>query len=157
VVTAVFLVVVLSLLGAFIVSVTGLQQSGHQLDILGARAYQAARAGIEWGAFQVLDPNNTLGTALAGCPASPTNLTGLAGFPGGWTVTVTCVANVNAPTTEGSRNVGAYRIIATACNQPSGGACPSASPAVGYVERQLEAILSKCKDPAGPAPRYACG
>ena len=56
--TAIFLLVVLSLLGAFIVSVTGLQQSSQQLDVQGVRAYQAARAGIEWGAWQVLDPNN---------------------------------------------------------------------------------------------------
>ena len=82
IVTAVFLLVVLSLLGVFIVSVTGLQQSSQQLDVLGVRAYQAARAGIEWGAWQVLDPNNDLpgfgGTAnLAPCPRATTNLTGL--------------------------------------------------------------------------------
>ena len=47
---AIFLLVVLALMGAVIVTVTGLQQSSQQLDVLGARAYQAARAGIEWGA-----------------------------------------------------------------------------------------------------------
>src|SRR5436190_4028339 len=89
IVAAIFLLVVLALLGAAIVYVTGLQQSGHQLDILGARAYQAARAGIEWGAFQVLDPNNTIATAaLPTC--SSTNLSGLAGSLASFTVTVTC-------------------------------------------------------------------
>lgn len=158
IVTALFLLVVLSLLGAFIVSVTGLQQSSQQLDVQGVRAYQAARAGIEWGAWQVLDPNNTIGTpALPTCPASPTNLTGLAGSLSPFTVTVTCSAAINAPTTEGNRNVSAYQIIATACNQPSAGACPNASPASGYVERQLQATLSKCKDPTAAGPRYECG
>jgi MSHA biogenesis protein MshP len=158
IVTAIFLLVVLSLLGAFIVSVTGLQQSSQQLDVQGVRAYQAARAGIEWGAWQVLDPNNTIGTAaLPTCPASPTNLSGLAGSLSPFTVTVTCNAAINAPTTEGNRNVGAYQIVANACNQPSAGACPNASPASGYVERQLQATLSKCKDPTAAGPQFSCG
>ena len=163
IVTAVFLLVVLALLGAFMLSVTGLQQSSLQLDVQGVRAYQAARAGIEWGAWQVLDPNHTLNpvtcspVVLAGCPAASTNLSGLAGSFSPFTVTVTCSATINAPTTEGNRNVGAYQIIATACNQPSAGACPNASPASGYVERQLQATLSKCKDPTATAPRCACG
>jgi len=153
IITAIFLLVVLSLLGAFIVSVTGLQQSSLQLDVQGVRAYHAARAGIEWGAWQVLDPNNSIGTpALPVCPAS-TNLTGLAGSLSPFTVTVTCSATINAPTTEGLRNIGAYQIIATACNQPP---CPNPTPASGYVERQLQATLSKCKDPSAAGPRFAC-
>jgi MSHA biogenesis protein MshP len=154
IVTAIFLLVVLSLLGAFIVSVTGLQQSSLQLDVQGVRAYQAARAGIEWGAYQVLDPNNSIGTpVLPVCPASPTNLSGLAGSLSPFTVTVTCSATINAPTTEGNRNIGAYQIIATACNQPP---CPNPTPPSGYVERQLQATLSKCKDPSAAGPRFAC-
>jgi MSHA biogenesis protein MshP len=165
IVTAIFLLVVLALLGAFMLSVTGLQQSSLQLDVQGVRAYQAARAGIEWGAFQVLDPNHTLNPAtcspvvLPGCPAASTNLSGLAGSLSPFTVTVTCSATINAPTTEGNRNVGAYQIIATACNQPVAGpgTCPNPTPAAGYVERQLQATLSKCKDPTATAPRCTCG
>ena len=161
IVTAVFLLVVLSLLGVFIVSVTGLQQSSQQLDVLGVRAYMAARAGIEWGAWQVLDPNNDLpgfgGTAnLAPCPGATTHLTGLGGSLSPFTVTVTCNAAINAPTTEGNRNVAAYLVVATACNQPAAGACPNPAPASGYVERQLQATLSKCKDPTAAGPRFSC-
>ena len=161
-VTAIFLMVVLAMLGAFMLSVTAIQQSSQQFDVQGVRAYQAARAGIEWGAWQVLDPNNTLNpvtcspVVLPSCPAASTNLSGLAGSLSPFTVTVTCSAAINAPTTEGNRNIGAYQIIATACNQPSAGACPNASPASGYVERQLQATLSKCKDPTAAAPRCAC-
>src|SRR6266850_6143759 len=123
IIAAIFLLVVLTLLAAFIASVTGMQQSSGQLDVLGVRAYQSARAGMEWGAWQVLDPNNNLpgvgGTAiLPPCPAACTNLTGLGGSLSSFTVTVTCDATINAPTTEGNRNIGAYKIIATACNQP---------------------------------------
>ena len=117
---------------------------------------------MEWGAWQVLDPNNNLpgfgGTAnLPPCPAS-TNLTGLGGSLSSFTVTVTCSA-INAPTTEGNRNIGAYQIIATACNQPvvGPGTCPNPTPTAGYVERQLQAMLTKCKDPTAASPRFACG
>ena len=118
---------------------------------------------MEWGAWQVLDPNNNLpgfgGTAnLPPCPAS-INLTGLGGSLSSFTVTVTCSATINAPTTEGNRNIGAYQIIATACNQPvvGPGTCPNPTPTAGYVERQLQAMLTKCKDPTAASPRFACG
>jgi len=153
-VTAIFLMVVLALLGAFMLSATAIQQSSQQFDVQGVRAYQAARAGVEWGAWQVLDPNNAIGTAaLPTCPTSPTQLA-LAGSLSPFTVTVTCSAT---STTEGNRNVGAYLIVATACNQPSAGSCPNATPSGGYVERQMQATLAKCKDPTASAPRFACG
>ena len=155
IITGVFLMVVLALLGAYMLSVTGIQQSSSQLDIQGSRAYQAARAGVDWGAWQVLDPNNAIGTpALPACPASPTHLSSLAGSLSPFTVTVTCTAT---STTEGNRNVGAYLIVATACNQPSAGACPNAAPSAGYLERQMQATLSKCKDPTAVGPQFACG
>jgi MSHA biogenesis protein MshP len=154
IVTAIFLVVVLGLLAAFIVAVTGLQVSSHQLDILGSRAYQAARSGIEWAAWQTLDPNNASGAGLPPCPASPTHLAGLAGSLGAFTVTVTCAP---ATTTEGNRDVRAYSVVATACNQPAGGSCPNPAPGAGYVERQLQATFSKCKDATAAPPRFACG
>src|ERR1043166_2029791 len=83
---AIFLMVILAALGAYIVSINSLQTSSSSLDVLGTRAYQAARAGTEWGAFQVLR-----GSAVppAGCFGS-TTLTfagpSLAPFP----TTVTC-------------------------------------------------------------------
>jgi MSHA biogenesis protein MshP len=153
-ITAIFLVVVLALLGTLIVSVTGLQQSSTQLDLLGVRAYHAARAGMEWGAYQVLDPNDDIvGCGLASCPVSPTDLPPLAGSLSGFAVTVTCTQV--ADTTEGNRNVRMFQIVSTACNQ--GGSCPNATPTDGYVERRVQALLSKCKDPTAAAPRCACG
>ena len=156
IVTAIFLIVVLALLGVFIVSVTGIQQSSQQLDLQGVRAYQAARAGIEWGAYQVLDPDNALGSTLPTCPTSPTHLTGLAGSLSTFTVTVTCTS---LDATEGNRNVRVFQLTATGCNSPGAGppaSCPAA-PATGYVERQMQAMLTKCKDPTAAAPRFACG
>jgi MSHA biogenesis protein MshP len=153
-VTAIFLMVVLAMLGAFMVSVSGLQQSSSVLDVQGVRAYESARAGVEWGAWQALDPNHAIGTAaLPACPASPTNLT-MAGSLSSFTVTVTCSAT---STTEGNRNVGTYLIVATACNQPSAGSCPNGTPSGGYLERQIQATLAKCKDPTAAGPKFTCG
>src|SRR5882762_969705 len=111
IIAAIFLLVVLALLGGFIVSVTGIQQSSGQLDVLGVRAYQSARAGMEWGAWQVLDPNNNLpgfgGTAnLPPCPTTPTNLTGLGGSLSSFTVTVTCSATDDSDPPRPVRLVG---------------------------------------------------
>ncbi len=159
IIAAIFLLVVLALLGALIASVTGMQQQSGQLDLQGVRAYQAARAGMEWSASQVLDPNNALNPAscspivMPSCPVSPQNLPALAGSLAGFTVTVTCAQT--ADTTEGNRNVRVFQVVATACNDPSG--CPSASPSSSYVERQLQASLAKCKDSTAAAPRCSCG
>jgi MSHA biogenesis protein MshP len=159
-VAAIFLLVVLALLGALVASVTGMQQASGRLDVLGVRAYDSARAGLEWGAHRVLDPNNTLNPAtcspvvMPSCPAPTTNLPALGGSLASFTVTVICAQT--ADTTEGNRSVRTFQVVATACNQPSGGACPNAAPGAGYVERQLQATLSKCKDPTTAAPRCSC-
>ena len=142
---AIFLLVVLWLLGAFIVSITGTQQSGFVLDVGGSRAYQAARTGVEWAAYQVLDPNNTGGAALPSCPASPTTLPALAGALATYTVTVTCSPT---DTTEGNRNVRVFLIVSKATSGSPGSA--------GYVEREVQAVLTKCKDPTA-GPGFACG
>jgi len=157
VVAAIFLLVVLAGLSVIIASVTGMQQASSQLDVLGVRAYQSARAGMEWGAYSVLDPNNALpGCALSACPAASTNLPALAGSLSPFRVTVTCTQT--ADTTEGNRTVRVFALVATACNQPDGtGSCPNAAPAAEYVERQVQASVSKCKDPTAAPPRCECG
>jgi MSHA biogenesis protein MshP len=164
-VAAIFLLVVLALLGALIASVTGMQQASGQLDLLGVRAYHSARAGLEWGAIQVLDPNGPLpqpdclvinDLTMPSCPVGPTPALG--GSLSGFTVTVSCT--VTADTTEGNRKLRVFQVVASACNQPSGGICPNPAPSTGYVSRELQASLAKCKqvtDIPGAAPRCSCG
>lgn len=154
--TAVFLIVVLGLLGAYMLAITGLQQSSEQIDLQGVRAYQAARAGIEWAAFQVLDPNNTQNAAnctsgpgstpiMPSCPTSPTTLPALAGSLSPFTVTVTCGATA---ATEGNREIRVFAIASTAATGTAG--------TPGYVNRQVQATFSKCHDPSASAPRCSC-
>jgi MSHA biogenesis protein MshP len=125
--TAIFLIVILALLGVFIVSVLGLQQSAVSLDILGARAYQAARAGIEWGAFQTLRNDACGGTTLT---FAGTSLEG-------YTTTVTCSRTT---ANEGGATVNTDQYEATACNQPP---CPAAAPGANYAERRLRVVVSR--------------
>lgn len=151
IVTGIFLLVVLSALGAFMVVFTGLQQNTVQNDILGVRAYYAARAGIDWAVYQVTDPDNAAPPAPPAFPVCPAgNVTGLAGSLAPFTVTVTCSGPFAAE--EAGRAIRTYSITATACNQAS---CPG-TPATGYVERQLSVTVTRCKDPGTP-PRYECG
>ena len=126
---AIFLLVVLAALAAFMVTVGGLQQTSSALDVQGARAYQAARAGIEWGVYRALRDN-----ACAGATFSP------GGDLSEFTVTVTATATIYRELTAADKTI--CQIVATACNQPAGGICPGA---VGpfYVERQLQATVDR--------------
>ena len=131
---AIFLIVVLAALGAFAVTVSGLNQGSSALDLQGARAYQAARAGIEWGAWQVLQ--NTAGAYATACNAAtyaaPTSqsLSGLGGTLAPFSITVTCGSSSY---TEGAATVVVYQIVSTA----------SASAGAFQVERQLQAMISQ--------------
>lgn len=126
--SAIFILVVLATLGAFILNISSSQQIGSALDVQGARAYQAARAGIEWGLYQRLQ---------GGACAAASNF-----VPGGttfsdFTVSVTCVATADA---NGGPTIVA--IVSTACNQPNGGACPNTvNPGSLYIERRLAVTL----------------
>jgi MSHA biogenesis protein MshP len=150
-VTAIFLLVVLSALGAYMVVFTGQQQTALQVDVLGVRAYYAARAGSDWALFRAIDPDNTIGPppAFAACPSGTINTLGGSLSP--FTVVVTCTSSDH---TESTRNIRVYEITATACNNAS---CPAVSPAAGYVERQIVVTVAKCIDPAASSPRYECG
>ena len=151
IVSAIFILVVLAALAAFIVSVSTSQQAGSALDIQGVRAYQAARSGVEWGIYQVQatpaynfsygTPAVAVGSAnpnTRACPASPTSFAPAAPALAAFTVTVTCAATVDL---NGGPTV--FRLTSTACNQPAAGACPNVAPAVGfdYIERRIEVAL----------------
>ena len=134
--TAIFLLVILAMLGAFVVSVTGFQQKSSQLDLQGARALQAARAGVEWGAFQVLRGAN-VPPGVPGCFAA-TNLTFAGTSMSGFTTTVTCTRTTHSELTA---TVYMDQITAVACNQTP---CPNAAPtSADYIERQITTTIGQ--------------
>lgn len=126
--SAIFILVVLSALAAFILNVSSNQQVGSALDVQGVRAYQAARAGIEWGLYRQMVDGSCAGTSNFVPPAATMST---------FTVTVQCAAFA-----DGNGGPVVRRITATACNQASAGACPNtANPGEFYIERRLTVMF----------------
>ncbi len=138
-VTAIFLLVVLSGMAVAMMTLTTTQHTSGALDIQGARAYQAARAGVEFGLFRALQ-GGAANTCAAGTItesfAMPAG-TSLSGF----SVTVVCTAtNVEITPAPNATFITVRQLTATACNQPNAsGACPNASNSPDYVQRVLNA------------------
>lgn len=128
--TAIFLLVVLAALASYMVSLSRTSHISGALDIQGARAYQAARAGIEWAAWQAIDPQ-ALQPSPAPCPASPTVLT-LTGTLAAFAVSVTCTRTVE---TDGADTIAIYQITSTASTGLAG--------EVDFVQRQIQASFSR--------------
>lgn len=122
-VSAIFLMVVLALLGGLMVSMSNSQQIASVRDLGGTRTYYAARAGIEWGVYQTLQNNS--------CPAS-TSLPNAVSATG-YSVQVSCVAS--GPYDEGGASVTLYQITSTASTGTPG--------QHDRAERQLQAVVSR--------------
>lgn len=138
-ITAVFLLVGLSVLSAAMVRVYLAQQSGAALDLLGAQAYQAARSGLEWGMFQQLrvQPGAPVPTDCFDAPntfAMPVD-----GALSAFSVTVYCTAKTgNAP----GSTTNSWTIEAVACNRPGTAGCPNPDAGPEYVQRRVMAVLN---------------
>jgi MSHA biogenesis protein MshP len=122
-VTAVFLLVVLAGLGVAMVSIFRAQQATTTLDVMGVRAYLAARAGAEWGIYQQRIVNSCAPSTTFAMPAG-TSLTG-------FSVTVNCTQVTQA-------GINRYRVTATACNPPGAGGCPNVAVTADYVQRVVD-------------------
>jgi len=126
--TAVFLLLVISALTVFLVNLSSLQHAAATLDLQGSRAYQAARAGIEWAVYRAVRDSSCTGSTSFTLSADLSD----------FTVTVKCTDTPYSETDARKKHI--YSVAATACNQPSAGACPG-DPAPFYVERQLQALV----------------
>lgn len=54
-VAAIFLMVVLGATAAFLVNITGVQRESNNLSLLSTGAYYAARSGLDWGIYRVVE------------------------------------------------------------------------------------------------------
>lgn len=76
-VSAIFLLVVLAVLGGAMVSFSTTQNQSLAMDVQGSRAYQAANAGIEWAAYLIQsNPGAPFPAALVFAPGTATELGG---------------------------------------------------------------------------------
>lgn len=141
-VTAIFLLVVLAGLGAAMVSFSTAQHQSSTLDILGSRAYQASRAGIDWAAFQVVQssvvaPPSGAGGFAALCQAAATSSSvNLAGtLMSAFSVSVSCNAS---SAVESATTVWMYNITSTAS-----GVAGATVGSPDYVERQMTVTIAQ--------------
>jgi MSHA biogenesis protein MshP len=133
-ITAIFVLVVLASLGAMMTTFFAAQQQSSALDAIGGRAYQAARAGIEWGAFQITQSGIAGATFATLCQPGPTgSQVVLSGALSDFGVDVQCSA---ASAVEGGNAVWVYDITATASGVH--GAVPGNA---DYAERQIQASV----------------
>ena len=118
-VAALFLVVVLAALGAFMWHMGMTQQLTSAQDVQGSCAYWAARGGLEWGLTRI--------NAVAACPAPSLSLT-ISGF----SVTVFCTV---AAYSEANRTVSIFQLRSVASTGTLG--------TISYVERSVSASLER--------------
>jgi MSHA biogenesis protein MshP len=161
IVTAIFLLVVVAGLAVAVVSLSSSQQEASARDVQAQRAYQAAKAGVEWAAYRGLRTNFPEGqlppppqpSVALGCPAvagtnnppAPISFVPPAATLSGFTVTVRVTCDVDgggvgdrSPNDQTAWHVS---IESTACNQPVNGACPNNAPGQDYVQRVIRAQL----------------
>jgi len=121
-VMAIFILVVLGLLGGYMMRLTGVQQATSIYALQGARAYQAARAGLEWAIARISNGGSC--TEIN----TQTSLT----FPDitGFAVTLTCTSSLY---NEGNKTPVVYQINSLS----QFGAYNSDD----YVSRQLEVSM----------------
>ena len=138
IVAAIFLLVVLAALGAFMVTFSTVQHTTTAQDLQGVRAYQAARAGTEWGAFQIL--RNPAASFVSACQTVPVpqTLPALAPTLANFTVTVGCTAtqyDEGSRTAAGANPLWVYRVTSTATSGVVG--------QTNYIERQIQVTIGQ--------------
>ncbi len=117
---AVFVLVLLAGLGAFLLTLSNTQQVNSAQDLQGSRAYWAARAGLEWAL--------ALTKSGGACPGASSTFNVDTGAS--FALTVTCSV---LSYSEGAATVKVFSLTAVATQGTAG--------SLGYVERSLSASL----------------
>jgi MSHA biogenesis protein MshP len=147
IITAIFLLVILAAIGVAMVTFSTAQHTTSGQDVMGSRAYQAARAGVEWALYQRLNPQvaapNVSPAYCSSYSAAGTAVTNSFAMPSGtslspFTVTVQCIATSNA---NASTRIVVRTITACACTQPASGSC---------MQPAGTACLAPATPPSGP-------
>lgn len=134
-ITAIFLLLLMWVLAAAMVTLVNSMHINQGSDVAGARAYQAARAGAEWGMYQVdaygvdKDPK----ACVDGTPAVPDHA-----------VEVKCTSS---DWIEAGRHIRIYRITSVA--RPNNARQPG-------IERRVEVTIGACRDWNKTSPPYDC-
>lgn len=125
-VTAIFLVVIVASIGAFMLTIGQTQQKTTALSVLGQRSMNAAASGIEWGIQRAIQGGG------AGLDCSPGTVSFSPGVTGmnGFNVAVTC--NVQS-FEEGTTTYNVYTLTSTATLNAFG--------SEDFISRSLRAVI----------------
>lgn len=126
-VSAIFLLVIVSVAGAFMVRAGGAQQATASFALLAPKAHHAARSGLEWGIYRALNVSGS-------CPVGSTTTSSLTLGEGGlqgFRVTVDCSSEMHV---EAGHAATLFQIVALAERGSFGER--------DYVSRRLEATVS---------------
>ncbi|HEX9585158.1 MAG TPA: pilus assembly PilX N-terminal domain-containing protein [Gammaproteobacteria bacterium] len=116
-VAAIFIVVILALLGIMIVTIGGMERATATTSMRGTQAYFAARTGMEWGIFGAL--NNTVATC-GGAPSTPTTNTFNLAVPGLDNYSVSVLCRYTEHREGGPPNIKVFVITSTATSRTFG-------------------------------------
>lgn len=140
-IAAIVILVILASLAAAIVSVGTSQHLTSAQDVMSAKAWQAARAGNEWGLYKALRGDTWTATAGETCNTASRTAQMDLRADSGFNVSVYCDSWLyNEGEDPGppvaNRTVRIYRIRSVACPAASCPASDASSVAgVGYIER----------------------
>jgi MSHA biogenesis protein MshP len=146
-IAAIVIVVVLALLGVAATRLVTTQQTSASQDLLSSRAWQAARAGTEWGMYRALRANSCGGPSKT------------LAMENGFSVTVKCEEfafkeGESAPGIAQHKKI--YTVTAVACNAAT---CPSTDNAtvasLEYTERSR--VITTCSLANGPGVGQGTG
>jgi len=122
-VTAIFLLVVVAGLAAYMVTLGSTQQQTSMLSILGARTLAATESGLEWGVQRVVTTD--------ACFGSPASFTLSGGSAAGYAVVATCAETSH---TEGASTFKVFQLGATASRGGAGSA--------DFTQRTMRATIT---------------
>lgn len=114
IVSAIFILVVLTLIGTYIVSIGALTRDSGNLTSQGIKTYYAAKSGLEWAAFRVSSPVG----GPYNCPAASSTFNVSIAGANVYSVTVTCIQNTFV---ESSVSYNVFLLSATATFGTLGG------------------------------------
>ena len=160
IVSAIFLIVILAGLGVAMLVFSNNQQAASAYDVMGSRAYQAARTGIEWALYRRLNGGclQTAGCQQSWCSnttAGSNTVTQNVTMPSGttlspFTVTVVCTATLvsnvqrSDPISAAQTNLEVRNIDAFACIQPNAsGNCPSTAGGLDNIQRHVQVAIQQ--------------
>ncbi len=120
-ITAIFLLVVVAALVAYVTNIRVVQQTTLLYGVQGARATQAARSGVEWGIYQSIVNGSCIGSTSFTDPA-------FAGF----NIEVQCGQTTHI---EGITPIDTFQLTTIASTGSYG--------SLDYVQRRIQATVSQ--------------